>query len=74
MSTNVASPSHATGPYRPSQLSGSEQQRVATARALANDLPLLPRGEPTGAVDTESGNRVMDALFQAQAELYTANW
>ncbi len=46
----------------PSQLSGGEQQRVAIARSLANDPPLILADEPTGELDSESSARIMDIL------------
>ena len=50
--------------HRPRKLSGGEQQRVAVARALANDPPLLLADEPSGNLDAAASERLHDLLFE----------
>jgi putative ABC transport system ATP-binding protein len=65
--------------HRPPRLSGGEQQRVAIARALVREPRMLLADEPTGALDTETGNLVIDVLHEATKEgcglvLVTHDW
>ncbi|MDD3374593.1 MAG: ABC transporter ATP-binding protein [Candidatus Omnitrophica bacterium] len=50
--------------HKPAQLSGGEQQRVAIARCLINDPKIILCDEPTGNLDSKSGEKIMNLLLQ----------
>lgn len=58
--------------HYPAQLSGGERQRVAIARAIINNPKLVFADEPTGNLDNQTSNQVLEIFFKLQEELHTS--
>jgi putative ABC transport system ATP-binding protein len=56
------------GSRLPNQLSGGEQGRLAIARAIVNEPPLILADEPTGSLDTKTGREVMEVFLELNAQ------
>ncbi len=57
--------------HRPSQLSGGQHQRVAIARALASNARVILADEPTGNLDSKSGNDIMRLICELSTQQHT---